>query len=312
MKILACLCSLFLVAAHVSARQVDEPMGAVITIEDVDPAPADVQALEQLTGQPVTDRVLIIPPGTLTQSQLESFKMQVGGDEAETPVDSEGKPLPPPVTLPPGKNGQKNKWKRVKGTEDRPIKWKPEYPLPSPLGGQPSGSWDPKQKHWDVDNGLPKPDNIRIRVRPDGTIVDHDNNPIPDQLPAPFTGIDWETVAKFATIGIVLLGSAALFWLILIGLGSGWAWALVLPTPADVRPDSGVVQRVVCVAYMNDHVEAAYSVNRSHGMLPTCSDASSASRRWMQGEPCGDFQFSSLRLGQDLDPQQGRNEHEVS
>lgn len=127
--------------------------------------------------------------------------------QTENPVDADGKPLPPPVRLPPGTQGQPNEWKPVRGTPDRPIKWVPKYPIPTEEGGQPSSSWDPEGDHWDVDNG----DGTRTRVKPDGTIVDHDGVVLPQQqLPNPFEGIDWDIVTDFVAIGsvsvVVVLG----------------------------------------------------------------------------------------------------------
>jgi hypothetical protein len=86
-----------------------------------------------------------------------------------------GNPLPPPVPLPPGKNGQPNQWVPVpgSGTGDRDTKWKPKFPVPAPSGGQPGASWDPNG-HWDVDNGR----GGRNRYDPNGNPVDHDGNPI--------------------------------------------------------------------------------------------------------------------------------------
>lgn len=41
------------------------------------------------------------------------------------PIDPEGKPLPPLVLLPPGKDGQPNEWVPVPGSGSRPVKWIP-------------------------------------------------------------------------------------------------------------------------------------------------------------------------------------------
>jgi hypothetical protein len=38
------------------------------------------------------------------------------------PSDGNGHPIPPPLKLPPGPNGEDNPWKKVKGTPSRPIK----------------------------------------------------------------------------------------------------------------------------------------------------------------------------------------------
>ncbi len=76
--------------------------------------------------------------------------------------------------MPKGKNGEENKWipdPKAKG--QRETKWIPKYPIPSKKGGQPSASWG-EEGHYDVDNGKGE----RNRYLPDGTQVDHNNNPI--------------------------------------------------------------------------------------------------------------------------------------
>ncbi|MFG0305987.1 MAG: hypothetical protein ACF8Q5_07200 [Phycisphaerales bacterium JB040] len=150
------------------------------------------------------------------------------GEGVESPVDSEGNPLPPPAELPEGHD-----WKRVPGTESRPIRWNPDPPVPSEGGGQPSASWDSENGHWDVDNGL----GTRTRMLPDGTIVDHDNVPTPEQtLPDPFTGIDLATVAAFAGIGLVAALLAEII-IMIIGILSGWglAWDDSSKNPDGLR-----------------------------------------------------------------------------
>jgi hypothetical protein len=88
---------------------------------------------------------------------------------AEAPKDKDGNPLPPPTPLPDGKNGKPNSWVPgdSSGTSDR-QKWKPQYPVPSPKGGQPGASWDP-DGHWDIDDGIGGP---RQRVDPVGNPVE--------------------------------------------------------------------------------------------------------------------------------------------
>jgi RHS repeat-associated protein len=85
-----------------------------------------------------------------------------------------GLPAPPPIPPPNDKFGQPNRWVPVPGTEGRDTKWKPERPVSLPGGGQPGASWDPIG-HWDVDNG----EGRRRRYLPDGTEVDHNNQPLP-------------------------------------------------------------------------------------------------------------------------------------
>ena len=46
--------------------------------------------------------------------------------------------------------------------------------MKSPKGSQPSASWD-REGHWDFDRG---DGGARQRFLPDGTEVDHDNNPV--------------------------------------------------------------------------------------------------------------------------------------
>ncbi len=92
---------------------------------------------------------------------------------ASAPQDGNGNPLPPPVALPPGGNGQPNVWVPAPGSGAR-VKWKPFVPVPSPKGAQPQASWDPSG-HWDVDWG----NKVRERYLPNGTKVGHFNNPIP-------------------------------------------------------------------------------------------------------------------------------------
>ncbi|MGH0028976.1 MAG: RHS repeat-associated core domain-containing protein [Myxococcota bacterium] len=97
-----------------------------------------------------------------------------GAEPTPPPRDSGGNPSPPPVPPPPDKHGNEQGWRPVPGTEDRPTKWVPENPVPSDSGGQPSGSWDADNGHWDMDDGQ----GGRRRYLPDGTEVDHDNNPV--------------------------------------------------------------------------------------------------------------------------------------
>src|SRR5262249_31288412 len=90
------------------------------------------------------------------------------------PTDPQGNPLPPPVALPPGKDGMPNEWVPIPGTKARPIKWKPKRPVASPKGEQPCASWDPMCGHFDWKPG----DGTTERLLPNGTKVDHFNNPI--------------------------------------------------------------------------------------------------------------------------------------
>jgi RHS repeat-associated protein len=108
------------------------------------------------------------------------------------PSNPDGTPKPPPVPPPPGEDGKPNEWVPVDGTGgDRTEKWKPRDSVPSAdgKGGQPGASWDGKRGHWDIDDG----NRNRTRYLPDGTKVDHHNNPIPMQAV--------RTVGVIATIG---------------------------------------------------------------------------------------------------------------
>lgn len=78
-----------------------------------------------------------------------------------------------PVPGPPG-----NEWvpmPKDPKTGRRP--WKPKTPCPSPKGSQPRPQWDPDNGHWDYDDGTGGP---RQHFLPDGTPVDHWNNPLDD------------------------------------------------------------------------------------------------------------------------------------
>jgi len=115
---------------------------------------------------------------------------------------ADGQPIGPPVTLPPGADGQPNDWVPIPGTADRPIKWKPRFPIPTDTGGQPSASWD-KEGHWDADNGRGE----RSRYLPDGTPIEHS---IAVSAPAlePFLGAGPPAVLMgLLVLGIVVLGS---------------------------------------------------------------------------------------------------------
>ena len=96
------------------------------------------------------------------------------GNEVVCPEPAGG----PPVALPDGKNGKPNYWVPIPGSEGgtRDVKYKPRWPVPTETGTQPGASWDGKQGHWDV-KGLGGQKGTR-RFLPDGTEVDHDNNPV--------------------------------------------------------------------------------------------------------------------------------------
>jgi hypothetical protein len=87
----------------------------------------------------------------------------------------------PPIPTPPSKDGTPNEWVRVPGSEERPDKYKPKHPTPTPgdKGSQPGASYDPKSEHWDVDHG----DRTRSRWKPAGTPDDEHDPRRPFKLP---------------------------------------------------------------------------------------------------------------------------------
>lgn len=175
----------------------------------------------------------VVELDSATTEELIQALISAGGTPVEHPVDENGKPIPPPLKLPPGREGQENEWKSVPGTPQRPIKWVPKHPISNPGGGQPGGSWDPENGHWDVDDG----NGNRTRLLPDGTIVDHGNDPLPDQsVPAPFPALDPDIIAQFAAIGIVAVVIVTVAWII-FGLwwGAGAAAASAVDHRESVR-----------------------------------------------------------------------------
>ena len=113
----------------------------------------------------------------------------------------------PRKRVPPAKDGKPNDWERVPGTDNRPDKWVPRDPVPSPKGGQPGASWDERQGHWDVDDG----NRNRTRWLPNGTQVDHNNNPIP--MSSPGSGVvNFVRQHPVAVgVGVVVVGGTVIF-----------------------------------------------------------------------------------------------------
>jgi RHS repeat-associated protein len=97
------------------------------------------------------------------------------------PTDPQGRPLPPNRPPPPAKDGSPNEWVPKPGTVNRPTKWVPKHSVhvPGGKGGQPSVSWDPLG-HYDY---IPGDGSPRTRFLPDGTAVDHNNNPLEKMVP---------------------------------------------------------------------------------------------------------------------------------
>ena len=60
----------------------------------------------------------------------------------------------------------------------------PQFPVANPGGSQPNGSWDPVCGHYDVNDGSGNCG----RYLPDGTAVDHFNNPISNPMPVIIVG----------------------------------------------------------------------------------------------------------------------------
>lgn len=130
------------------------------------------------------------------------------------PVDDNGVEVPPPVVLPPGREGQPNNWVRRPGSVDRPSKWVPKHSVPTREGGQPSASWDDEEGHWDVDNG----NGLRTRWLPDGTSIGEDHKPTlkPELPPEPFLGID---PVPYLLIGGAVVLIVVLFFIAPIAAG---------------------------------------------------------------------------------------------
>ena len=188
------------------------PASVVVIVPPASPATVPwfsvATTASNLSGVP-TASIALVPLDCDTAGDLYSMLVLAGG-EFPPPVDSTGDPLPPPLELPPGSNGLPNSWVPDDGTEDRPTRWKPKYPVPSKKGGQPSASWDP-EGHWDADTGLKE----RMRVRPDGKLLDDQHPPTvsPDQtvLP-PYIAIDPETVRKAIEAGFWVGLGGVVFW----------------------------------------------------------------------------------------------------
>jgi RHS repeat-associated protein len=114
-----------------------------------------------------------------------------------TNPDGSLKPPPMPVPGPPG-----NEWVPLgpdPKTGRRP--WKPKEPCPTTTGSQPRPQWDPDGNHWDYDDGS---GGVRKHFLPDGTPVDHWNNPIVPMwtVPPPPTP---QQIMQVGTVGTILL-----------------------------------------------------------------------------------------------------------
>lgn len=163
-----------------------------------------------LTEEEFEERIaeVLAESDDISYEAFQSTLVEVSSNLADgtvNPLSPNGTPAPPPMKLPLGPEGQPNPWKKVPGTPARPIKWVPTYPVDNPGGGQPGSSWDPENNHWDVDNGL----GDRIRQSPDGTPVDHDNNPIcpPPSVPEPFIDFNYDVLlmGAFVVVAVIVI-----------------------------------------------------------------------------------------------------------
>lgn len=110
---------------------------------------------------------------------------------------------------------------------------------------------------------------MRTRIKPDGTVVDHDNQPVPDQtLPAPFPGVDEDIIALFVGIGLVglVIGIIIGIW----GAINAWSWALsaLPPAPAVPEPAESVIACLILPADLATP-DASFAGVRLARVLPT-------------------------------------------
>jgi hypothetical protein len=168
--------------------------------------PAEFQSLRGTSPQNFEPalRALILARGTTLSFAKYQQVIKGNGTSAGIahPLAPDGTPLPPPIELPPKPDGSPNSWIPIPGSGDRPIKWKPEVPVPNPDGGQPSSSWDP-HGHYDVDTGRGQ----RLRLKPDATPVNHDGDPIcpPPPPPAPFPRYNPTPWKEIVITGVVVI-----------------------------------------------------------------------------------------------------------
>lgn len=132
------------------------------------------------------------------------------------PTNPDGSPKAPPTTdnkgnpIVPGVEG----WKPGPGSAggDRDTRWGPTQPVPADPSkgqGQPNASWDPNG-HWDVKTGNK---GETVRVLPDGTRVDHDNNPIPMSSSSGSGVVNFVREHPVAVgVGLVVVGGAAILF----------------------------------------------------------------------------------------------------
>jgi hypothetical protein len=93
-----------------------------------------------------------------------------------------------------------------------------------PDQSQPGASWDPRGNHWDVDDGFGN----RKRYAPDGTEVDHDGNPLPDNNQE-------SLMACFPPTSVCMLNVPEAARRL-----RNWLGRLPVPTPAALPPLPGL------------------------------------------------------------------------
>jgi len=117
------------------------------------------------------------------------------------PTLPDGRLRPPPMPVP---GPPDNEWVPLdKDPQTGRRPWKPKIPCPSPKGGQPRPQWDPEGNHWDYDDGF---GGERQHFLPDGTPVDHWNNPIGNRR----TWIRPPTPQELLQMGITIGGTLLL------------------------------------------------------------------------------------------------------
>jgi RHS repeat-associated protein len=156
---------------------------------------------------PCTDGMVLGPSGCYYSSDT-TFNSQSTGTPPPDPQGPDPGDSPPvPVPVPPGQPVPP--WVFVPNPNptpgQRPGRWKPAQPIPGQ--SQPCASWDPKCKHWDVDDGRGN----RKRYLPGGGEVDHNGRPV--------------TYITIGTIGVVL------YWIISEGSRIAFPPRNLIPIP---------------------------------------------------------------------------------
>jgi len=161
---------------------VNDDTGDVAVTLDSNPPPATPQAQSQTQNQIQNQNQDQNQNQNQAQNQNQNQQQKQESAKIPAPVGPDGKPLPPPIP-PPGAPGTEWQWNPDQGNP-RGGTWGPKgWKGPRP----PAGSWDDEHGHWDVDDG----NKVRTRYLPDGTKVDHNNNPIPR------TKTVWERIQNY-------------------------------------------------------------------------------------------------------------------